>query len=272
MQIDKLPATITKSKTITSVFLHRDVILDFYFSSADINLQQVSLLLINDGQDLRTMKFEEILDALSGETEPLVCVGIHCGDDRRDEYGTASTLDYKGRGTKSGLYQRFIFEELLPFIKRELDIKSFKDKSFCGFSLGGLSALDTVWNHADEFLKVGAFSGSFWWRSVSQDDPEFTEDDHRIMHNEIKNGQYYSWLKFYFETGTLDELADRNKNGIIDSIDDTLSLINELTKKGYNPKTDICYKELKDGHHDVATWARAFPDFLRWGWGKQSRD
>jgi hypothetical protein len=68
----------------------------------------------------------------------------------------------------------------------------------------------------------------------------------------------------FFETGTLDETADRNNNGIIDSIDDTLSLIEELVKKGYDPETDIRYLELPDGKHDVATWARAFPEFLKW--------
>ena len=268
MQPDNIPVTITKSKTITSAFLQREVIIDFYFFSSDKNKKGVNLLLINDGQDLRTMKFENILEALSAEIVPLLCIGIHCGEDRRNEYGTANTLDYLGRGTKAGLYNRFIFEELLPFIKKEFGISSFQEKSFCGFSLGGLSAFDIVWNHAKEFVKVGAFSGSFWWRSVSQDAPEFSEEEHRIMHQEIRNGKYYPWLKFYFETGTLDELADRNNNGIIDSIDDTLSLINELVKKGYNPETDISYTELKDGHHDVATWARAIPDFLKWGWRK----
>lgn len=265
MQIDKLPVTITKSTTITSSFLQREVTIDFYFSSSR---PTDNLLLINDGQDLPTMKFEDILESVSEEIEPLVCVGVHCGTDRRNEYGTANTLDYKGRGAKAALYDRFIFEELLPFIRKECSIKSFKEKSFCGFSLGGLSALDIVWNHAEEFVKVGAFSGSFWWRNVSQDDPAFVEDNHRIMHNKIRNGNYYPWLKFYFETGTLDEIADRNNNGIIDSIDDTISLIYELVKKGYSFKTDICYQELEDGHHDVETWARAFPDFLRWGWGK----
>ena len=28
------------------------------------------------------------------------------------------------------------------------------------------------------------------------------------------------------------------------------------------------YLELEDGTHDVATWAKAFPVFLEWGWGK----
>ena len=29
----------------------------------------------------------------------------------------------------------------------------------------------------------------------------------------------------------------------------------------------IRFLELTEGRHDVATWAKAFPDFLKWGWG-----
>ena len=61
---------------------------------------------------------------------------------------------------------------------------------------------------------------------------------------------------------------DRNNNGIIDSIDDTLGLIDDLISKGYD-KQAIRYLELKDGRHDIATWARAMPVFLKWGWGKK---
>lgn len=262
--------TIIDSHILPSKFLKREVIIDFYFPPGQsINSGEVSLLLCNDGQDLVTMDFYKIIDHLY-ETEsisPLLCVGIHCGADRRNEYGTAGVLDYKGLGAKAPLYTRFIFEELLPFIYQQFPTHSFKEKSFCGFSLGGLSALDISWNHAKEFVKVGVFSGSLWWRTVSQTSPNFNEDKHRIIHNEIRNGKYAPWLKFFFSTGTLDETADRNNNGIIDSIDDTLALIRELAKKGYNPETDIRYLEISDGRHDVATWARAFPEFLKWGWG-----
>ena len=266
MQIEKIQSILTDTHILSSEFLERKVIVDLYFPPGKIINCDVNLLLINDGQDLVTMAFQNILEELyeDEKIKPLWCVGIHCGEDRRNEYGTANILDYKGRGAKAALYTRFIFEELLPFIRSEYQILSFKEKSFCGFSMGGLSALDIVWNHAEEFSKVGVFSGSLWWRTLSQHDPLFVEEDHRIMHNEIKNGKYYSWLKFFFETGTFDEIADRNKNGIIDSIDDTLSLIGELVKKGYNSETDIRYVELKDGKHDVATWARAFPEFLKW--------
>lgn len=60
---------------------------------------------------------------------------------------------------------------------------------------------------------------------------------------------------------------DRNHNGIIDSIDDTMGLIDELVKKGYDREKDISYMELKEGRHDIDTWAKAMPAFLKWGWG-----
>jgi enterochelin esterase-like enzyme len=257
-----------ESYILNSAFLQREVIIDFYFPPEKNSSSDLDLLLINDGQDLITMGFQNILEELyeQEKLKPLLCAGIHCGPDRKNEYGTAKVLNENGLGAKAQLYTRFILEEILPFIKERYQI-SLREKSFCGFSLGGLSALDIVWNHPKEFLKAGVFSGALWWRSVSQDDKNFVEDKHRIMHNEIRKGNYYPGQKFFFETGTLDETADRNNNGIIDSIDDTISLIDELIEKGYDRKEDIFYLELKDGKHDVNTWGRAFPEFLKWGWG-----
>jgi enterochelin esterase-like enzyme len=255
---------------ISSLFLEREVKIDFYFPPETVNPSNLSLLLINDGQDLVTMKFEDILDGLyqTNAISDLFCVGIHCGKDRKNEYATARYLDYKGRGAKAPLYTRFILEELIPYIRNTLFIYSFKEKCFAGFSLGGLSALDMVWNHPLEFSKVGVFSGSLWWRDKAQDDADFDENIHRIMHRQIKEtNNFYPWLKFFFEVGTLDEIADRNNNGVIDSIDDTLSLIEILADKGYERNTAIKFLQLPDGRHDVPTWAKAFPDFLKWGWG-----
>ncbi|HEV8083157.1 MAG TPA: alpha/beta hydrolase-fold protein [Chitinophagaceae bacterium] len=272
MQTEKVRSQLTETHILYSDLLKRDVILDFYLPPGHSSGGDMSMLLINDGQDLITMNFENILAELYRDEiiSPLFCIGIHCSADRKNEYGTARFLDFKGRGTKALFYHRFIFEELFPFIKNTYSLFSFKEKSFCGFSLGGLNALDIVWNNPKEFTKAGIFSGSLWWRNVSQDDPAFDERNHRIMHSQIRNGEYAPWLKFFFETGTLDEIADRNKNGIIDSIDDTLSLIEELVTKGYDPAADIRYLEIKDGRHDVETWGRAFPEFLKWGWGRIS--
>lgn len=272
MPIPKVQSTSVTQHLLYSQNLLRVVKIDCYIPPGLPAVSMTQLLLINDGQDLVKMGFEGILDGLyeQGSIEPIFCVGIHCAPDRKNEYGTAKILDYKGRGAKSFLFTRFIFQELIPFLKKKYSIESFSEKSFAGFSLGGLCALDIVWNYPHEFRRVGVFSGSLWWRDKDQDDADFDEDRHRIMHRQVREGQYAPWLKFFFEVGTLDETADRNNNGIIDAIDDTMSLIDELEKKGYHRINDIQYLELADGRHDVPTWARAFPKFLKWGWGINS--
>ena len=271
----------TKSNIFTTVvvdqyilqsdYLERKVIVDIYLPKPFSNQEQVSLLLINDGQDLLKMPFDEILGDLwiHNEIEPLVCVGIHCGPERKMEYGTAFSADYKGRGAKAGLYNKFIFEELLPFIRKTVNITSFKYKSFAGFSLGALSALDISWNHASEFKKIGLFSPSLWWRRKGYDDGYDDEQD-RLMHLQIRKGNFQPWLQFFIECGRLDEKADRNENGVIDSIDDALDLIIALKAKGYTDE-HIHYLELEEGKHDVTTWGNAFPAFLKWGWGVEVR-
>ncbi len=255
---------------LKSVFLDRIVLIDCYIMPGLRKIDEVPVLLINDGQDLRTMQYENILSSLllENKIQPFFSVGIHCAKDRKNEYGTAEALDYKGRGAKAGLYHLFVMEELLPFLRLQFNIVNIKEMAFAGFSLGGLSALDIVWNYPEVFSKAAIFSGSFWWRDKDHEDVDFDEDKNRIMHRSVREGKYYAHLKFFFEVGTLDEVNDRNNNGIIDSIDDTLSLIAELTAKGYNPIKDINYLELPNGRHDVATWAKAFPVFLTWAWGK----
>lgn len=271
METEKTAGILTETHVLLSSYLEREVIVDIYFPTNVLSLPDIGLLLINDGQNLVEMAFENILEDLyqNDAIAPLLCVGIHCGKDRKNEYGTVDVLDYKGRGTKAAAYSYFIFDELIPFVRNTYQVYSFKEKSFCGFSLGALSALDIVWNNTKEFSKVGLFSASLWWRTVSQTDEMFDENIHRIMHMKIRNGSYYPWLKFFFETGNKDETADRNENGIIDSIDDTVSLINELVSKGYHRERDIKYLELKDGKHDIITWGKAFPEFLKWGWGRE---
>lgn len=254
---------------IFSDYLNREVRFDVYRTANPTEQEPVSLLLVNDGQDLFTMPFSELLQQVSSDhsLQALLVVAIHCGEDRKMEYGIAYSADYKGRGAKAGLYSKFIFDELLPFIRKQYQIVSFRDKAMAGFSLGGLSALDIVWNHANEFSKVGIFSASLWWRRKSYEDGYDDEKD-RLMHLQISKGICFPWLRFFIQCGSMDEVADRNKNGIIDSVDDALDLVVALKAKGYTDE-HIQYLELIDGKHDVATWARVLPEFIRWGWEKK---
>jgi enterochelin esterase-like enzyme len=263
---------LLESTTILSAFLEREVKVDFYLPKNVSDPSAMNLLLINDGQNMRELGLAGILENLYADNaiKPLLCVAIHAGADRKMEYGVASQADYLGRGAKAGLYTSFIIKELLPYLKDTYKIPSFKEKAFAGFSLGALMALDIVLNHPAKFTKAGLFSGSFWWRSIDQTEKEYNDDEHRIMQQEIRNGTYHRGLQFFFQCGNMDETHDRNNNGIIDSIDDTLDMIKELAAKGYSRENDIHYLEMPDGKHDIATWGRAMPAFLKWGWGRES--
>jgi enterochelin esterase-like enzyme len=271
MQRANVSGVLTENAVLRSEFLERDVIVDFFLPKNVSDPSAMNLLLINDGQNMEELGLETILNQLYAGHEilPLLCVAIHTGKERRMEYGVASQPDYLGRGARAGLYTSFILQELMPYIQDQYALPFFKEKAFAGFSLGGLSALDITWNHPGEFKKAGVFSGSFWWRNIDQTEEEYDDDKHRIMHQLIRDGQYTPGLKFFFQCGNMDETKDRNNNGIIDSIDDTLDLINELARKGYDRKKDIAYLEMPDGKHDIPTWARAMPAFLKWGWGRE---
>jgi enterochelin esterase-like enzyme len=266
MLMEDLSHMVVEQRALASQSLNRYVIIDLYLPKNIERPADLHLLLINDGQDLQEMAFGQLLNGLvsGGEVPPLLCVGIHANKDRKNEYGTAALPDYEGRGARGAAFQRFVLEELLPFIQSAYAVEHFQSKAYCGFSLGGLSALDTAWNHPGVFSLAGVFSGSLWWRSQPLG-PDYNDDLHRIMHQQVRKGSYNGAQRYYFTTGSLDESADRNGNGVIDSIDDTEDLIRELKAKGC-ADDHICYVNYEDGRHDIATWGRALPDFLRWGW------
>jgi enterochelin esterase-like enzyme len=275
--------TVLHDDSLFSVPLQRTVHLEV-ISPPDYSLSpnqltglppdRLPVLYLNDGQDLGRLRMSEVLDLLYEQQviRPFVLVAIHAGD-RIQEYGTAAQADYMHRGSKAALYTDFVLTELLPYVQKHYPVSSRPEESvFAGFSLGGLSALDLVFHHPERFGRAGVFSGSFWWRSKSTE-AGYRDETDRIMHDLVRKGNYSKNLKFWFEVGTDDETSDRNNNGIIDAIDDTLDLIEELTQKGYRydrtgGPTDIRYVEVAGGKHDQDTWSRVMPDFLTWAFGK----
>lgn len=247
--------------TLSSALLQREVT---YTLLLPENTEPQSLLLLNDGQELKNLNLKSLLEYQyeRNSITPLLVVAVHAGSERIQEYGIADEPDFKQRGAKAALYTRFILEELLPAVSQQTGFYNFKTKAYAGFSLGGLSALDIAWRNADVFHKAGVFSGSFWWRSRDLADG-YTDND-RIMHRVIRNTDEKPQMKFWLQTGTKDETADRNQNGIIDSIDDTVDLIKELEAKGYTRPHDIQYLEAVGGEHTPTTWAKAMPKFLCW--------
>lgn len=265
--------TITRLTDIYSKTLSRDTTVEIFLPPHyEKGANQYPLLILNDGQDSEAVQLKKTLEELmhNGQIPHLIVAGVFAGD-RMQEYGVAAQCDYKKRGSKAKAYSQFLINELLPYLKFEYSLSNHPhDHAIAGYSLGGLSAVDIAWHHTDFFGKVGAFSGSFWWRRRDANSRFYSEQQDRIMHRQIRHGRHKPGLKFWFQTGTRDEVYDRNKNGVIDSIDDTLDLIVELTKKGYRPFHDIQYLEIENGEHNTKTWGEAMPHFLTWAFGKKT--
>lgn len=264
-QTNQVKIKILRNQSIESKFLHRNVTYDVILPS-ESNKYPLKTLYMNDGQDFDALHLGQTVNRLykNHEISDLAIIAIHTNENRLQEYGTANKPDYKNRGSKAKDYTDFVLKELKPFLIKTYQLSSdATDNYFCGFSLGGLSAIDIVWNNPDEFSKVGVFSGALWWRKKAYEDGY---DDHndRIMHVSVRENAYKKGMKFWFECGTNDEKDDRNGNGIIDSIDDTLDLISELENKGYKKNDDVIYYEIQNGEHNPKTWSEAMPIFLKW--------
>ena len=263
------PEIIVSSHILKSAFLKRDVAFQVFAPEQLLGNETLNLLILNDGQEADNLGLKQALEDSSaqGKIDPVIAVAVSSGTERLQEYGVAGNPDFLKRGSKAGAYNDFLTSELLPYLQNELGFAIAGTKAIAGFSLGGLSAFDVAWNNGDVFDVAGVFSGSFWWRKKDLKD-DYSEND-RIMHAVIRNSVAKPDVKFWLMTGTEDEQADRNRNFIIDSIDDTIDIIKELMAKGYKRPDDIRYYEMVGGTHNITTWAKAFPSFLCWAFARK---
>ncbi len=247
----------TYKRVLLSHTLNRKVVVQFYFPKIrGFDPSSAPHLLFNDGQLLEKMGVKQILHKLyiHNQLKPCVLVAIHSDENRVNELGTSKIMAVN-LGQHSEAYQHFILNELLPKITTTTQL------FIAGFSLGGLSAMDISLNHPYTFMGVGVFSGAFWWRSkpLNLNMP----DANLIIPYKIQALSRPPLNHYWFQTGTLDEINDRNNNGVIDSIDDTQTVINCLLKKGVAQKK-ITYLEKIGGKHNEKTWALMLPHFLVW--------
>lgn len=230
---------------------------------------ELNLLLLNDGQDIEKFGVKEIIDSLNRkkQLQPLLIVAIHAGD-RMQEYGVAGYPDYQQNGSRAENYAAFIDDELYPYAKKKAGVRKFKSVVIAGCSLGGLSAFDIAWDHADKIDKVGVFSGSFWWRDKDAADPSYSDSLNRIMLSKLRSSRKKPHLQYWFYAGAKEETGDRDKDGIIDVVDDTKDLITILKNKNVCPAGDIMYTQDSNGLHDYPYWRQQLPAFLLWAFGK----
>lgn len=258
-------------EVLPSSFLERDVELSILLPPSEVAIAgPYPVLYLNDGQDLERLSLQATLDALYARrlVRPFVLVAPHANEQRVQEYGTAAHADFNGRGSRAGAYSDFVLQELLPFAQANYQASADPAAAvMAGFSLGGLSAFDLVWHHPEAFERAGVFSGSFWWRQRAVG-AGYTPSD-RIMHGLVRARPPHAKHRFWLQTGTLDERGDRNENGVIDSVEDCLDLLEELIRSGLDASQAIRYVQIEGGHHHPDTWGRVMPDFLIWAFGQE---
>ena len=253
-----------KSKTtrLYSSFLKRIVEVEVINTGTIDRKDHKGLLLLNDGQLSEALQIQQTINKLhkSGHIIPVQVVAIHAGE-RQAEYGVSGVEDYLGRGGKAIDYEHFIIRELLPWMNAGSESQySPLLTAFAGCSLGGLSAIDIVTSNPSWFATAGVFSGSLWWRSKSYENG-YTEND-RILFNKLTQSPIAGHFRCYLMAGTNDEVNDRNGNGIIDAVDDTLDLFDLLSLKINLPGNKLQLSIVDGGRHEPATWSMQFPEFL----------
>ncbi len=258
-----------KDDTIYSKHLQEHFKLTIISTPPPNDMKTMNLLLVNDGQDFTTLRIKEIADSLykNKTIKPLLIVGINAGN-RLNDYGVAGYPNYQNNGNKAEKYSEFINDELIPYIKKNAGTKSFESVSIAGCSLGGLSAFDIAWDNHEKIDKVGVFSGSFWYRDKDAKAFDYSDDKNRIMQAKLKSSRKKPHLKYWFYAGAKEENSDRDKDGIIDVIDDTKDIINIIQSKNICNPNDITYVQDDEGTHSQASWSKNFSAFILWAVGK----
>ena len=223
------------------------------------------VLIALDGQNMGAWRLDEALAGIAAQGRPVpLVVAIHSGKDRIEEYGMAGTPDFAGRGKLAEDFQRFVLGSVLPAVRARYGVTADPARTgVMGSSLGGLAAFDLAWRHPEVFGLVGVFSGSFWWRGA--DGPAAVRQASRLAHRLVRETPARTARqRLWFSVGTKEEKDDRDGNGVIDAVQDTTELIDELELKGWKKSDNLNYVPVEGGEHNEAAWAKVLPGFLDW--------
>ena len=256
VHVDSFPSLLLNERRVVDVYLPPGY--------DPVGTTRYAVLYMNDGQDAAALGLLPTLDSLTARRRipPLIVVAPHANAERLQDYGTAGTPNAQGFGARARLYERFVLEELLPWVEARYRVRPGpKHTAVLGSSLGGLGAFDLAWRHPDVFGTAGAMSGSFWWRT--EDGTLDQRMASRVAIRMARETTPLPRLRIWLETADGDETSDRDGNGVIDSIQDTNDLVNALVARGYTSGKDVVHVTVHGGHNQD-TWGRVLPQFLEY--------
>lgn len=250
------------------------------------------VLYLNDGQDAAAVELGPTLERLyAGDAiEKVIVVAIDMLPDRMGTYGLSDRVAQQSVigdsrfgpvGSSAHDYSEWVAGELVPYIDTHYRTRCTPEaRSVLGWSLGGLNAFNLGWEYPEVFGQIGAFSPSFWLSSERVDAARVQRT--RLALGRVEAGPKRTGSRFWFAVGTAEETDDRDGDGVIDAVDDTIDLARGLARLGYSANLEyashrsrdeeVAFELLPDGQHNQASWARMLPLFLQWAYGKERSD
>lgn len=211
------------------------------------------VLYMHDGQNLfdpATSSFgvdwqiDESLTRLakSGDSAPMICVGIFNTKQRSKDYLP---------GDQNDKYIEFICSKLKPLIDRSYRTKTERESTAIGGSSnGGICAFRCAWERPKIFSRAICFSPAF---KYSRQNGELVVDYvSTVGESKLPDPM----PKFFIANGGVG-LEKQLQPGI----DEMLEL---LSNKGLKQGEQFIWKKYPSDRHEEAAWARQFADTLKW--------
>lgn len=181
---------------------------------------------------------DEYLDTIKNQCEESIVVAIDNGLNKRmNEYNPWDFQNFgKGEGEE---YVDFLVQTLKPHIDAHFrTLKSKKNTSIAGSSMGGLISLFAALKYPKVFGSVGVFSPAFW--TASGIDSTVLADAKKLK----------ARLFFY---------AGGKEGGTM--IPDMKRIEKEIKKESKSTSKQVIDKSAK---HNEAAWREHFPEFYQW--------
>ena len=270
------------------------------YASQDAAETRYPVLYANDGQDMAAVGLRATLARLYAEhaMQPVIVVAVDMLTDRASGYGLSDRERRRSIvggsrigpiGSRAFEYSDWLATQLVPYIDAHYrTLARAGGRTVLGWSLGGLNAFNLGWQYPEVFGAVGAFSPSFWL-AADRSSASAVEST-RLAQAMVDRGTKREHVRWWFSVGGKEETNDRNRNGVIDAVEDAEDLVRGfdapdgkhvrgLAEFGYRvdmdyatqPQRDaeVAFYLLPDGQHNQATWKRVLPAFLTWAYGAQ---
>lgn len=233
---------------IYSRHLQKHISLTIISTPVPKNKSGFNLLVLSNGQDIKQADIAQIVDSLYRKKllGPLVIVSVHAFDPEQ-EYGVGGFTDGQTKGSLAGKYADFIVNELLPFVKKKADVRSFNSVCIAGSGLAGISAIDIAWDNWQKFDKVG-FLPDF---SNSKSDVDFS-----LLAEKISKSRKKPKLQFW-----LGQIDDTTNAKTTDSTS-MKRLIDVLNIKGMGQGVNRI--NVESNKNRLVPFKESFSQFLIW--------